>query len=211
SAVTSCGGPTPWLVPPPLVRSSVPCTPRTSISAVVDFTQIVTFRGTCTSNSARPASSSVRTCASPAPKNRPIRGSSRAETASVSTSQPSTRSLPSGLVMRTVPPESSGQRFSSRIPPSPPPPPPWPPCPAARPASNASTRLSQAVVLVTPECTSALRQARGPPQQLHLLAGRRGHELAELGIGRSRVSCQRSPRFRDRSVDDLQVPLEQRN
>src|SRR5439155_906233 len=81
---------------PPLVRSSVPSTPTTSIPAPVVVTHTVTARGTCTSSSADPATSMVRTCASPVAEKRPAPRSRRAVTARVSASQPRTWIFPNG-------------------------------------------------------------------------------------------------------------------
>src|SRR2546430_1184387 len=136
SAVTSRGVPSTRMVPPSLLRSSVPSTPSTSMLAVADLTHTVAPRGTCTSRSARLGASSFRTCVSPVAENRPVPDSSRPDTARLSASQPSNRSLPNGLTMRTDPSESSGQRSSIRA------------CAVTWRASSTSTNASHPLALV---------------------------------------------------------------
>src|SRR3989449_2403703 len=101
--------------------------------------------------------------------------------------------------MRTDPPGSSGQRSSTRA---------WE---VAWRGSSASAKASHVLVFIItpPSWKSARGDARGPPQQLDLLARRRDKQPAQVRV--RGIARQRGAGLRDRGVDDRQIPLEQRD
>ena len=155
SAVTSAGVPTTWIAPATLLRSSVPSTPTTSMSADADFTHTRAPRGTCTSSSARPVTTTLRTLAVPAAASRP---GPCPDTARLSTSHPITRIRPEGLTMRTDPSPANGQRSSNPVRPAGA----WPRAPRAANASP-SPNPSQTMYRVTSPLMLSWRSPRGLP------------------------------------------------
>src|SRR4029077_15705566 len=213
SAVTSAGVPTTWIAPATLLRSSVPSTPTTSMSPEADFTHTCAPRGTCTSSSARPVTTSLRTLAVPAAARRP---GPRPDTARLSTSHPITWIRPEGLMMRTDPSAANGQRSPrggarrrasavrcAR-------------CAVAVPGRRRRGRRAPALRSPTMPCASYAsscsarrRRLRGPAQQLDLLPRRRRDQPPQLDV--PRVAGQGLARLTDRRVDDAEVALEQRH